>query len=109
MVTNRRELSNFVESFVESFVLYRLLVGTESRTATSKTATHSLLKNTINISLSFLQGLGAQASYSEVKEKEEKVGLPSQTAPKNPRGQMHLNAPGISVQVAPFLQGFDAQ
>ena len=66
-------------------------------------------RNTINILLSFLQGLGAQASYSEVKEKEEKVGLPSQTAPKNPRGQMHLNAPGISVQVAPFLQGFDAQ
>ena len=44
-----------------------------------------------------------------LKKRSKKFGLPSQTAPKNPRGQMHLNAPGISVQVAPFLQGFDAQ
>lgn len=35
--------------------------------------------------------------------------LPSQTTPKNPRGQLHLNAPGISVQVAPFLHGLEAQ
>ena len=35
--------------------------------------------------------------------------LPSQTAPRNPWAQLHLNAPEISVQVAPFLQGFEAQ
>lgn len=35
--------------------------------------------------------------------------VPSQTAPKNPMGQLHLKAPVISVQVAPFLQGPEAQ
>ena len=46
---------------------------------------------------------------SRVARDHDPDDLPSQTTPKNPRGQLHLNAPGISVQVAPFLHGFDAQ
>lgn len=37
------------------------------------------------------------------------VFIPSHTTPRNPWGQLHLNAPEISVHVAPFLQGLEAQ